>query len=501
MRRILVLTWLIAGLAVAPAFGEEDDFEVLIEIDLNFPVIGTYPYEHALVDVTLEKGSGVLYGFDLTFSYAYEITELQTVLWGDNIRGGACPWEYLSYRLEPSSVAHYNIPVGLIRVVGNADTDGGVGCPISELPAVLLSLDFLVLNNPSYECGWAPVRFHWNDCDDNVLSVSSGDLGATTINAVESRVWRVNHGYGPPYLEKTEEPDSLPTWDGLPESCLESSDAERSVGFYNGGVDIACDWWWEVRRGDLDFDRNPYTTDDLLILFNYMLIGSAAFPEPYREWAEFETDINGDGVYGSAADLAYMVHLHQGDALPIYRLSTVDVSYTLSGDVLSVYDEVGAVYLEVRARQSVTRLASEVDLWSTYDEDSNVTRIVVLSWQGEAFSGPILEVSGEILSIEMASPVGGMARLHPLPAQPTLSQNYPNPFNSSTTIRFGLDQPGHYDITIYNVHGQSVHSFDGNVDAGYHEVNWNANDVASGVYFYRLTTSGSTQVKKMLLLK
>jgi len=94
-----------------------------------------------------------------------------------------------------------------------------------------------------------------------------------------------------------------------------------------------------------------------------------------------------------------------------------------------------------------------------------------------------------------------------LPAVTALSGNYPNPFNPETTIRFSLARPNKVTISIYSINGQLVKSLvNGSYDIGNHSVIWNGLDdighpVSSGVYFYRMTTSEYTAVRKMLLLK
>ena len=83
-----------------------------------------------------------------------------------------------------------------------------------------------------------------------------------------------------------------------------------------------------------------------------------------------------------------------------------------------------------------------------------------------------------------------------------LSQNYPNPFNPVTTIGFSIPVNDHVSLTIYNTIGQKVAKLlDGNAKAGYHVVNWNANDFASGVYFYQLKFRNEVQTRKMILVK
>jgi Secretion system C-terminal sorting domain len=89
-----------------------------------------------------------------------------------------------------------------------------------------------------------------------------------------------------------------------------------------------------------------------------------------------------------------------------------------------------------------------------------------------------------------------------IPKQYTLYQNYPNPFNPSTTIKFDLPQAEEVNLTVYNILGERIITLvDGLLDAGYHLVVFNGENLASGTYFYRFHTPNFVQIKKMLLLK
>jgi hypothetical protein len=84
----------------------------------------------------------------------------------------------------------------------------------------------------------------------------------------------------------------------------------------------------------------------------------------------------------------------------------------------------------------------------------------------------------------------------------SLSQNYPNPFNPTTTITFNLAKSGYATLSVYNVLGQKVATLvSGNLNAGSHQINFNASNLSSGVYFYRLESDNNTSIKKMMLLK
>jgi hypothetical protein len=84
----------------------------------------------------------------------------------------------------------------------------------------------------------------------------------------------------------------------------------------------------------------------------------------------------------------------------------------------------------------------------------------------------------------------------------TLFQNSPNPFNPSTTIRFTLGSTGNVDLRAYDIAGREVAVIaSGRMEAGAHEIAWNASGLASGVYFYLLRAEGRMVSRKAVLLK
>ncbi len=83
-----------------------------------------------------------------------------------------------------------------------------------------------------------------------------------------------------------------------------------------------------------------------------------------------------------------------------------------------------------------------------------------------------------------------------------LAQNYPNPFNPTTQINFSVAKAGNYELAVYNLLGQKVAVLvNGNLNAGSYEVTFDARDLASGIYIYRLQGEGVNFVKKMMLMK
>ncbi|MCW8996337.1 MAG: M1 family aminopeptidase, partial [Psychromonas sp.] len=89
-----------------------------------------------------------------------------------------------------------------------------------------------------------------------------------------------------------------------------------------------------------------------------------------------------------------------------------------------------------------------------------------------------------------------------IPLQYSLSQNYPNPFNPSTTIEYSIPKSGNVTLKIFNVLGKEVATLvNGQNEAGKHIVNFDATDLNSGVYFYKIEAGSFVDTKKMILLK
>ncbi len=89
-----------------------------------------------------------------------------------------------------------------------------------------------------------------------------------------------------------------------------------------------------------------------------------------------------------------------------------------------------------------------------------------------------------------------------IPLEYSLEQNYPNPFNPSTTIKYSIAEEGFVKLAVYNMLGEEVSMIVNRIQkAGRYEVNFNASQVSSGVYIYRIETTNFTSSKKLMLMK
>jgi Secretion system C-terminal sorting domain len=111
--------------------------------------------------------------------------------------------------------------------------------------------------------------------------------------------------------------------------------------------------------------------------------------------------------------------------------------------------------------------------------------------------------AGEFVEIETAVATAVDALADPgIPEAWMLEQNYPNPFNPVTTIRFGVPETRQVRVAVYDLLGREVAVLvDGVLEAGAHEVVFDAGQLPSGAYFYRLESQGPPATRMLLLMK
>jgi hypothetical protein len=108
------------------------------------------------------------------------------------------------------------------------------------------------------------------------------------------------------------------------------------------------------------------------------------------------------------------------------------------------------------------------------------------------------------LSIPISGNAPNYVRPHNdvIPAEFALLPNHPNPFNAMTTFEFALPNSAEVLIEIYDIYGGMVSNINaGTLNPGMHSLNFDAGDLTSGVYFYKLTASSQSAIGKMVLVK
>jgi outer membrane protein assembly factor BamB len=178
--------------------------------------------------------------------------------------------------------------------------------------------------------------------------------------------------------------------------------------------------------------------------------------------------------------------------------SQEDVVVACRNDILYVLDGTdGASLLEHPMNSGMLQGATLANVLPDLDNNNSYEIL------GASDDGKIVALSGGTIAITGI----GQDRTPGIPKEFRLNQNFPNPFNPSTTISFDLPEPARVEISIYNILGQMVRSFEFNsLPAGRHKVVWNGKDkrnvaVPSGIYIYQARQNQNEISRQMLLLK
>jgi hypothetical protein len=444
-------------------------------------------YLDSLIDPANEMG-----GFDFLIQYDPTALTFQSAVPGQLLVD--CGWEYFTYRQGPDGNCGSNAcPSGFLRIVAMAETNNGANHPscFSGDAGQLVSLEFMVTNDYAFNCMYAPIRWIWYDCGDNAISSKSGDT-----------LFISRHVYDFDNATPVEDLGAaFPTQFGAPGVCdtYEKAFPLRLIDFQNGGVDIICVDSIDG-RGDLNLNGLENEIADAVLYTNYFIYGSSVFSHEAAQTAA--SDVNADGIALTVGDLVYQIRIIIGDASPYPKaVSPIAVNMVNRNGNLEIANNVsiGGAFVVVEGNVSPQLLADNMEM--KYNFDGENTRILVYSFQGNSFTGEFLNVEGSIVSMELATRDGYPVDVDMLPTNFVLNQNYPNPFNPTTTVSFLVPVTTDWDVSIYNVNGQIVHQRSGHTEAGEVSFEWDASNLGSGVFFYRLTAGDFTDVKKMVLVK
>lgn len=192
-----------------------------------------------------------------------------------------------------------------------------------------------------------------------------------------------------------------------------------------------------------------------------------------------------DGVYRSTNSGGSWHQVNEG--LGSLKVTSI---YAFKNQELFATTFDGGLFHSTNSGQNWYRLADSVLPTRTQGIVVNKTgKLFIGSWGYGAFRS-----TGTVLDVQ--------DKKQDFPLSFTLFQNYPNPANPETRIKFSIGHHSHVSLTIYNLLGQEVEKFfDGELEAGEHTISWNTTRVSSGVYYYRLQAVGSSQTRKLLVIK
>ncbi|MBI4427934.1 MAG: T9SS type A sorting domain-containing protein [Ignavibacteriales bacterium] len=178
-------------------------------------------------------------------------------------------------------------------------------------------------------------------------------------------------------------------------------------------------------------------------------------------------------IAGPQPNLSFSVKIESPDENPVDTLKLFDDG--AHGDSLANDGLYGNIWIPDNKSAYYLDLAMTLNDTLRFEEINNIKAFLVTS---------VLELSSS------------------LPRSYELGQNYPNPFNPSTEIQFSLPQKSHVTLTIFDLLGREVATLvSEQLSAGSYSTRWDAAGMPSGVYFYRLTTDGFVETKKLILMR
>ncbi len=282
--------------------------------------------------------------------------------------------------------------------------------------------------------------------------------------------------------------DNGSTWVAMNEGLVMSGYAVHSLTVANGNL-FAGTFGLGVLR--FDFDSNTWVE----LPVGYPFIWSLATDDNNTIYAA----TYGDGVYASIDNGENWGEINTG--LPNMYAYSVSVF----GNEVYVSTWAGGVYKFVvssagkahSATPSVKSVPIVGDWTSIGMGGIEVSSIMVDETTQTVYAGTS---TGAIYKkLDNTTDVNGDVVV---PTEFALEQNYPNPFNPSTKIEFSIAKAGLYEIKVFNVLGQEVATIvNQDFSAGKYTFNFDASNLTSGIYFYKLVGNNVNMTKKMMLLK
>ena len=491
------VVWIPNSACVQP--GDTVGLPILLKNLCNGVTIGGFELEVEFdyIDLTLlsvTRGQYLLHEFDQDAPYPWNTAHYT--------------WEYFSYRLLPCPLCacckykiliygQNDMPNGQTKLgycLNQSYPEGQGDVPVPGGDSILVWLKFQVANNSLLRGLKLPVCFEWEDayCTENTFSNCTGDTLWVSADTLSDGTW--------------EFPPSCTTH----QEYLGGAAVIWAMHFYCGGVDV-CDTnsTFKCERGDVNLNHVAYEPADAVLFARYFVTGTSVFT--FDEASQIcATDVNADGRTLMLSDLIYLIRVIQHDATAYPKLGpSVDVANLIvSADKITVEcaSPIGGLLFEFAGKVNPTLLNANMEILS------NENKVLVWSSAGHSINGAseILGVSGNLVSVIAVDREGRELNTtitsKVAPTSFALNPAYPNPFNPSTNLSFTLPTATAYKMSIYNVAGQLVRSYDGAGFVGLNVITWDGKDnsgseVSSGVYFYKLIAGTFTATNKMVMMK
>ena len=456
---------------------DKDTVTIIVTVAQNYvlslPDLEGFSGETIIMPVTLANKDSVG-GCQLLLHYDPSALILQSV---SRTGTRTANWESFSVVLDPGG------NLGDIRLVGIANLPNQTATPpIDTGSGPMVNLTFRISDNPSLPGFSVPVTFKFTDPLDNTLSDEDGNLIDQSA---------ITYKNGSVFIKQL---DVLLGDINLNGFAFDIGDAVRFANYFIDPVGNALNAQ-QIANSDVNQDGIPVSIADLVFLIRQIVEGPSAAgmitaeASPAKETAEIallrdqnQTRVSANSATGIAG--LHFVFRHDENQTLAPQFST-----QLSGFETWHSDREGILRVVIFSFKGERLPAGNVELFNLDDGQAKLEELNLSS-----ASGYLMEATQKEQTAGKGSEI-------------LLEQNYPNPFNQVTQIAFYLANSDLVRLDIYNIRGQKVRKLvDQNLTAGGHVIRWDGkNDsgenVATGVYLYRLSATAGTLCKKLTFIK
>ncbi|NBB76674.1 MAG: T9SS type A sorting domain-containing protein, partial [Bacteroidetes bacterium] len=239
------------------------------------------------------------------------------------------------------------------------------------------------------------------------------------------------------------------------------------------------------------FDEDAARGADLL---DAPKLSAAGFAERYLSLYSLDDDMNPYDLQALPSEIGQKLRI------PLGIVTTEAGEYTMQWTLPGPHLFSGSVYLRDHQTNEVMELKEgesyrfEVDAIPSSDHSKGSKESV--RWTGQVEKEPRFEL------LIAASGVDGLTELGDVPTDFTLAQNYPNPFNPTTQISYQLPVDSRVRLAVFDMLGRQVATLvDEQMSAGRHSVTFDAGNLSSGIYLYRLQAGNTVMTRKLTIMK
>lgn len=415
---------------------------------------------------------------------------------------------------------------------GFSNTDG----PIQPLPTY--SWDVMVVShemghnfgsNHTHNCGWVggPI--------DSCYATEGGCYSGPAITRIGTIMSYCHlngsislvQGFGP-------QPRTLIRNRAENSSCMYINNRELQLGYPNGGESVRTGeirpiYWGTSLTGNVNLELSTNNGSTWQVIQNNVPAQQRQYDwtVPYissTTQSKIRIINSSNANSGDTCDASFRIilNLNQISVLSPASFSRITVSPNSSESQNFTWSSAGT-NPTIKYKLKLRKLATSTDY--AYPSNNNGSDTVIslrksfldtlanslgvtgdsvrCSWKVWAYNGVDSIASGNTFILTLVRTTVGINMLSSVvPENFSLGNNYPNPFNPQTNITFDLPVNTFADLRVYDSRGSEVKTLlSENLKAGSYEVNFNAGNLPSGVYFYRLNTAAFSDTKRMILVK